>query len=271
MDVTGTIDTRNPQATNREVRRIYQRLFGSASFDRVEKVLEDIIKLYQRGYPGYQRCDVRYHDLEHTLQAYLAMARLCDGLIREEPARLPGELVRLGLVSVLGHDSGYIKEEWDTQGTGAKYTLMHVERSKEFMGKYLAKIGFSPWQIQPVQNIISCTGVRMELSRIPFSSEEERLVGYLLGTADYLGQMSDPCYVEKLPILYEEFVEGGVPGYASAQDLIEGTPQFFEDFVMTLLTQDFHSVYQFAANHFGGRNLYIEGIRNNVESILKIL
>ena len=82
-----------------------------------------------------------------------------------------------------------------------------------------------------------------------------------------MGQMSDPNYLEKLPMLYYEFREGGVPGYASARDLIVQTPAFFEDFVMKLLSEDFRSVYRFAGNHFKDRNPYIEGINRNLAQL----
>ena len=83
MDVTGIINTKDPVDTNREVRRIYENLFGSTLFERVEYTLEAIVKLFDGKYPGYQKCDTAYHDLEHTLQAYLATARMFDGLIKE--------------------------------------------------------------------------------------------------------------------------------------------------------------------------------------------
>ena len=267
MDVTGSIDTKDPKETNKEVRLIYENLFGSTLFDRVEYTLEVVVDLFDGKYPGYQKCDTAYHDLEHTLQAYLAMARIFDGLIRENPVAATEEFVALGFISALGHDTGFIKETWDTKGSGAKYTLVHVDRSKEFMGKYLLKLGFNPSQIQCVKNIINCTGLAVDLSGIHFASEKERETGYVLGTADFLGQMSDPNYLEKLPKLYEEFKDGGVIGYTSAHDLIRKTPTFFEDFVMKRLTGDFHSVCRFAALHFGGKNLYIDGINRNIARI----
>jgi hypothetical protein len=230
----------------------------------VESALEDIVKLYKGEYPGYQKCDTNYHDLEHTLQAYLAMARIFGGLARENPDATSEEWVVLGLISALGHDTGFIKETLDANGSGSKYTLVHVDRSKEFMGRYLPKLQFNQSEIRCVKNIISCTGLWADISRIHFTSERERKTGYVLGTADYLGQMSDPDYIEKLPNLYEELKEGKVSGYTSAQDLIEKTPVFFEDFVMKRLTGDYHSVYRFAANHFGGRDLYLEGIKTNI-------
>jgi hypothetical protein len=46
---------------------------------------------------------------------------------------------------------------------------------------------------------------------------------------------------------------------------MEKTPSFFEDVVMRVLSEDFHSVYQLVASHFGGKNLYVEGIKKNME------
>ena len=264
MDVTGRIDTKNPDETNREVRRIYQSLFGTTLFDRVENTLAAVTELFEGKYHGFQKCDTVYHDLEHTLQAYLAMARIFDGLVREDHAANTEEFVVIGLISALGHDTGFIKETGDNEGSGAKYTLTHVDRSQEFMGKYLPQLGFNPSQIQYVKNIISCTGLGVDLSKIHFTSEKERETGYVLGTADLIGQMSDPDYLAKLPRLYQEFKEGGVLGYPSAQHLMEKTPTFFEDVVMKRLTGNFQSVYRFAASHFGGKNLYIEGINRNI-------
>lgn len=270
MDVTGTIDTKNPNATHKEIRRIYENLFGLTLFDKIEYTLETIVDLFYGKYPGYQKCDTLYHDLEHTLQAYLAMARIFDGLIRKNYS-VPGkEFVVIGLISALGHDTGYIKEIGDNEGSGAKYTLIHVDRSEEFMGKYLPKLGFSLSQIKYVKNIIACTGLRVDPLTIDFTIERERETGYILGTADFLGQMSDPDYLAKLPKLYEEFKEGGVIGYTNAQYLIENTPSFFEEFVMKRLTVDFRSFYQFADDHFNGKNIYIDGIRKNISLIKDI-
>lgn len=267
MDVTGTIKTEDPDDTNKEVKRIYESLFGPTLYDEVEYVLEDITKLFDGLYPGYQKCDTEYHDLEHTLQAYLAVARIFSGLIRENPAATSEEFVALGLISALGHDTGYIKESWDIEGRGGKYAHIHADRSKEFMGKYLPKLKFSLLQIQYVQNIIGCTDLLIDILSIHFTSEKEGETGHILGTADLLGQMSDPKYLEKLPKLYQEFKDGGVLGYTSAEDLIGKTPTFWEDHAMKRLKEDFNSVYRFAANDFEGRNYYIDGINRNIALI----
>ena len=267
MDVTGRIDTRDPMATHNEVKRIYRNLYDSTLFASVERTLEVITDLFDGKYPGYRGCDTAYHDLEHTLQAYLAMARIFDGLIREDHAVPREESMVIGLISALGHDTGYIKEASDNEGTGAKYTLVHVERSIAFMDKYLPKLGLSTSQTQYIKNTISCTGLGIDLEKIQFTIDREKETGFILGTADFLGQMSDPDYLVKLPKLYEEFREGGVSGYPDAEYLIEQTPKFFEDVVMKRLTVDFQSIYRFVANHFEGKNLYIDGIKKNISQI----
>jgi hypothetical protein len=267
MDTTGNIDTKDPVQTNNEVRDIYKNLFSSDKFEKVDQTVKDVVRLFNGEYPGYQKCDTPYHDLEHTLQAYLATARIFDGLLRTNHTAIPEEFLVLGLISALGHDTGFVKETWDTKGTGAKYTLSHVNRSQKFMADYLFKLGFSPSQIECVKNIINCTGLKVDLSTIPFNSEDERKTGHIVGTADYLGQMSDPYYLKKLPKLYLEFRDGGVTGYNNAQDLLMKTPIFFEEFVMKRFTDDFHSIYRFAANHFGGNNLYIDGINKNIAQL----
>jgi hypothetical protein len=272
MDVTGSVETKDPNDTNKEVRRIYEDLFGSVLFDKVEHALHDVVELFDGKYPGYRKCDTGYHDLEHTLQVYLAVARIFDGFIREDHGEVSKHSVVLGLVAALGHDTGFIKEMWDAEGSGAKYTLVHTARSGEFMEKYLPQLGFDSLQVRQVQNIIGYTGIpSVHSPRINLTSDDEREIGYILGTADYLGQMSAPDYLEKLPILYEEFKEGGVTGYTSAQDLMERTPSFFEDVVMRVLSEDFHSVYQLVASHFGGKNLYVEGIKKNMELLRNYL
>ncbi len=271
MDVTGHINTKDPKETNRAVRNIYDNLFGSSSFEKVEYTLGDVIRLFDGEYPGYQGCDTPYHDLEHTLQAYLATARMFDGLMQENPASMQEEDLILGLVSALWHDTGFIKETSDTEGSGAKYTLVHVNRSRKFVGKYLPELGLNLTEICFVKNNISCTGLWPTLSRIPFNSESERIAGYIVGTADYLGQMSDPGYLQKLHLLYDEFIESGIYDYSCAQELMEKTPIFFQDFVMKRLKVDFQSVYRFVGNHFNGRNLYIEGINKNINQLESIL
>lgn len=124
-----------------------------------------------------------------------------------------------------------------------------------------------------------CTGVVVNYDDLPFHSEEERIAGYALGTADLLGQMSAADYPEKLPLLYREFEEAyyhegveklrekGMKIFESADDLIRHTPVFYEVEVMKRL-QKMGSLYNYLTYHFkDSRNLYIEAIEENIQKI----
>src|SRR5256885_6699199 len=134
--------------------------------------------------------DHHYHVSDHPLQGTFCWARLlqCRHFAAAEPP-LTQRMFELGLLAILLHDTGYLKRREDTEGTGAKYTVTHVERSARFAAQLLAEKGFTPVEIKAVENMIRCTGVDAKLSTIPFQSEIERIVGFALGTVDLLAQM----------------------------------------------------------------------------------
>jgi hypothetical protein len=249
---------------------------GDAQF--VPRVFGWAITCFRGGYDNYQPIDARYHDFEHTLQGTLCLARLLHGRQKAQAQPpLTQRMFQLGLIAILMHDTGYLKRREDTQGTGAKYTVTHVDRSAEFAAALLKREGFSPEDVKSVQNMIHCTGVDAALSVIPFQSEIEKILGYALGTADLLGQMAAPDYVEKLPILYTEFAEAAqfskdkphlVAMFSSATDLMQKTPAFWEKYVQTKLNRDFAGVYRFLNEPYpGGPNDYWNRVEANIKKL----
>ena len=113
----------------------------------------------------------------------------------------------LAIAAVLLHDTGYLKLRSDREGTGAKYTLVHVIRSCAFAASYLPTIGFTGDETELIMNAIRCTGPRSSISQLHFSGDVERFIGCALATADFLGQMAAPDYVDELAFLYAEFEE----------------------------------------------------------------
>ena len=105
------------------------------------------------------------------------------------------------------HDSGFIKEIGDDEGTGAKYTLTHVTRSGAFAAKFLDEFDVTPDEVRLVQLAIECTGIQVDVDGLPFNDDRERFIGCVVGTGDMLGQMAAPDYPEKLDRLYREFAE----------------------------------------------------------------
>lgn len=185
------VDTKDAPAVEAEVGRLYLGMYPDGDPEFIPGAIAQLQKCFLGGNPKYQPIDLRYHDLEHTLQGTLCLARLLRGRHQAgaEP-QVSRRLFELGILAVLMHDTGYLKRPGDTEGTGAKYTAVHVTRSAEFAAECLPVKQVQPVEVRAVQNMIRCTGVGMSLDALSFQSEAERVVGYALGTADLLGQMA---------------------------------------------------------------------------------
>ncbi|MBM3880237.1 MAG: hypothetical protein FJ387_11045 [Verrucomicrobia bacterium] len=272
------VDTKDPAAVEVEVQTAYLGMFPAGDRFFVPRAFGWVLDCFSGNYRDYQASDARYHDFEHTLQGTLCMARL---LHRRRRAGATPPLTQrrfeLGLLAILLHDTGYLKRRDDAAGTGAKFTFTHVARSTEFAARLLREKRYSTTDIQSVQNMIRCTGVNANLSAIPFQDDLERLVGFALGTADLLGQMAAADYPDKLPILYTEFAEAAAysgdqtpPGsrFENAEQLMRGTPAFWEKYVSVKIEKDFGGLYRFLADPYpDGPNEYLERIQANVERV----
>ena len=272
------IDTKLASAVEVEARAAYAEMFPIGDSQFVTKAFSWASDCFNGRYDDYQPIDARYHDFEHTLQGTTCFVQMLLGRHRAatEP-KLTHRAFELGLLAILLHDTGYLKKNNDREGTGAKYTSVHVNRSCDFARTLLTEKGFGASEIVSVQNMIRCTGVNVDLDAVPFQSDIERIVGFALGTADLLGQMAARDYVEKLPVLYAEFEEsarfnlgrGVVPGmFTSARDLMEKTPFFWEKYVVPKINKDFDGLYKFlSAPHPGGPNRYLIKIEDNIARI----
>ncbi len=268
-------DTGDVGAVTKEVKRLYQTMFPDGDAEFVSRAIGWTEVCFTGRHPGYQAIDARFHDFEHTLQGTLCQARLLFGRHRAgaEP-RITQSWFELGLLAILLHDSGYLKEANDTEGTGAKFTFIHVERSTTFARQLLEAKGYSTPQTDAVQRMIQCTGVKVALSALPFAGEAERLLGYALGTADLLGQMAAPDYIAKLPVLYEEFAEAAryegqnaraTFQFSSVQDLLRKTEGFWRHYVLPKLDHDFRGLHRFLNTPYpDGPNPYRDRIEANL-------
>ena len=272
------VNTSDPAAVRRTVEKTFRQHYPQADFEPIQRMFADIEKLFAGQLTGYQACDMRYHDLEHTMEAAVAMADLVDGMNQAPDGMfLPEHFFTLGVHAVLMHDAGYLKQLGDSDGTGAKYTLTHVQRSAAFANRYLLDRGYGSHDRAAIRHMILCTGFFVDTSKIPFQSEPERMAGYALGTADLLGQMAVPNYLEELENLFDEFQEcvqrQGVAaeplaGYKSVEDMRAKTPQFFRGHAMRMLTQQWGSVYRFLDRPLGsGKNPYLDAIAKNIRKV----
>ena len=238
----------NPPVVLEEVRKIVSLMYPAFNFHPVQDVFQDMVKLFRGGYPGYRACNTRYHDLKHTTDCLLAMARLMHGGFVQGMV-MEARDAALGLIAALLHDTGYLQTVDDNDGTGAQYTLVHVERSIEFMRIYFALHGYSRDDFLFCKNCLKCTGLDVKIAEVEFVSRSNETLGQMLGTADLLGQMADRTYPEKLPFLYQEFKEGGVPGYADEHDLLKKTSSFWE-FTQKRFAGDLGGMDRLMREHF---------------------
>ena len=265
-------DTKSPAAVQAAVASIHGEMFSRGDRDFVAKAFAWAMEAFQGNYRDYQPIDALYHDLEHTLQGTLCYAQILQG--RQRAGATPAvsqRMFELGLLAILLHDTGYLKVRGDNEGTGAKYTLIHVSRSANFAQQILAEKGFTTEDAGIVMRMIRCTGVNVKIEAIPFQGEVERIVSFCIGSADLLGQMAVGDYVDKLPILYDEFAEsarysGTKTMFESAEHLLKATPMFWEKYVRPKLEKDFQGVHRFLNDPYpDGPSTYLAHVEANVE------
>ncbi len=264
----------SPEAVLEEVRVILGLISSDFNVTPVTAAFKSTVNLFTGEFPGYRACNTQYHDLRHTTDTVLAMARLIHGAVEDGETFTDAEVV-LGLIAALLHDSGYIQEEHDREGTGAKYTTSHVSRSMDFLQRHGAGLGLSEEEIVACQAMIVCTDFDVDISTVNFPSQGFELLGKILGAADLLAQMADRTYLEKLLFLYYEFREAGMEGYESEVDLLRKTVDFY-DFIAQRLATMLDGTDRFMTSHFARRrnlpaNLYHEAIEKQKMHLKQIL
>jgi hypothetical protein len=267
-DVTDSIRTTDPVAVSVEVLRIHQSLFHPAAADQLERAFRDAANLYAGRHPDYFGCDTGYHDLQHVLDVTLAMARLLDGYQRGRSAGeapLTPQVFLVGVLAALFHDFGYLRRRNDRRHRyGAEYTRTHVSRGAAYLRCYALALGLEKEHARAAATLVHYTGYERPAETIRIHDALLRRVGQMLGTADIIAQMADRCYLEKCrDRLYPEFVLGGLPMFASGEDLVRKTPAFYQGAIKRLDLQLARS-YEFARLHFGGDNPYLDELCKNV-------
>jgi len=265
---------RSSKAILEEVLGILEMLRPVPEPEPVITAFNTVVRLYEGRYPGYRACNTAYHDLQHTTETFLAMARLVHGALLNG-RKISERNISLGLVAALFHDTGYIQEAHDTEGTGAKYTVSHKERSADLLARYGSDKGFSGMEIAACRAMILCTDIGIDISVMTFPSAQIELLARLLMASDLMAQMADRIYLEKLLFLYHEFKEANVGDFASELHLLENTVGFFE-FITKRLQKVLDELDRFMTSHFlarwnVGANLYQEAIKKNKHYLAQIL
>jgi len=258
-DVTNTVRVSSVPRTAAAVRRLFESQYPSASSDSLWLAFNDFQQLYTGKMPEYHAVDTSFHDIQHTLDMTLALARLIVGHERSvaEADRLGPERARFALVCALFHDAGYIRHrvrDRDAEN-GAVFTTTHVTRSGEYLEQYLPRIGLLDF-VDVVSRVVHFTGYETPLDEIELDDPRDAMAGHLLGTADLIAQMADRCYLEKCrDRLYPEFVLGDVAVnteatgsfamYQTSRDLLHKTIDFYQQSAYKRLHKSFNRAYRF--------------------------
>ncbi|MGD2125108.1 MAG: hypothetical protein PVG99_03455 [Desulfobacteraceae bacterium] len=268
------VDIYSPRAVLEEVQEILGLI--SVGFDNwpVTCACNMVVRVFQGDHPEYRACNTHYHDLRHTTDAFLAMARLIHGG-SVNGKNFTDSNIAAALIAALFHDTGYIQTKGETEGTGAKYTAEHAQRSVEFVKRHGSECNLRGEEIADTCSMILCTDLSLDISKINFRSATIELLGRLLNAADLLGQMSDRTYLEKLLFLYYEFKEGKVGDYESEADLLRRTVDFYKS-IDQRLEPIFDQVNRYMISHLSSRwnietNLYTEAIERQRKYLDKIL
>jgi len=280
-DVTNSVNVSDSQAVCNAVCDIFHSCYLTADDSTIRRAFEDFDNLFEGYYSGFNACDTFYHDKQHTLDMTLALARLIDGHERQSNRHhtFGEKLTSLAIITALFHDSGYIRKRDDhINHNGAQYTAIHVTRSAEFLHNYL-HMNNMPEYAEFATNMVHYTGYEVPPQNIKLPDEKLHLLGYMIGTADLIAQMSDRCYLEKCrDRLFPEFELGGtttkqqsdgtpVVLFNSPDDLLAKTPVFYNIEVKQRLNSLFQQVYKYAEAHFGGDNLYLNYLDKNIRHI----
>jgi hypothetical protein len=286
FDVSNTVQVSDPASVRNAVQDLFAEAFPGMSYDKLWLAFYDFERLFTGRFPGYVGCDTTYHDMQHSLDMTLAVARLVVGYERSvEPAdRLGGGRAQMAVITALFHDSGYIRHEVRDKdfSNGAQFTLCHVSRSADFLRRYLPELGMAR-DVGVSSMIVHFTGYELDLDEIELDDPRDVICGHLIGTADLIAQMADRCYLEKCrDRLYNEFVVGGVAveratpnqymvRYKSGKDLLRKTPNFYQQVTKDRLDSKFNRAYRYAEVLYDGQNPYIDAMKVNIAHLTRIL
>ena len=248
---------------------------GKADQEYIRQIHYHIREVFAGTSPGFQASSTKYHNLRHTESVVLATIRLFHGLMLDN-CRFPPYLIEQTLLSAYFHDTGFLLQTSETADSGASYIKYHEARSIRFLNNYLEDRRAHQNSSENCATIIKFTNLRLEPERLRTSSEDRRLCGRILGSADILAQMADRYYLESLPLLYQEHLTGGIGKHASALDLMRHTAHFYQEVIEKRLKETFGNIAQSMQTHFQNRwqidqDLYKKNISNNIEYLNKII
>ncbi len=239
---------------------------------RVRQAFGLLDSAFDGGLPGYQRLKTLYHNRTHTNEVVLCTARMLHGLHLAGQG-LDADHVDAALIGALMHDVGYLMSDEEASGTGAQFTASHVMRGVDFTRRHLASL--PPDLLETTAKVIMLTDHRKHPDWVKFDNLQQQRAAYATATADLIGQMANREYLERVLLLYFEFEEAQMGGFADIHDLLEKTTAFYR-MTRGRLDTDLKGLSVHLAQHFGEqtgaeRNFYQESIDRNLDYLNRVV
>jgi hypothetical protein len=237
----------------------------TAAFDLLDRAFDGRLA-------GYQNLKTLYHNRSHTNEVVLCTSRMLHGLHLAGQG-LDGDHIDAALIGALMHDVGYLMSDEEASGTGAQFTASHVMRGVEFTRRHMQDL--PPALLEATTKVIMLTDHRKHPDWVTFDNLQQQRAAYATATADLIGQMANREYLERVLLLYFEFEEAQMGGFADVHDLLEKTTAFYR-MTKGRLDQDLHGMSVCLARHFGDqagaeRNFYQESIDRNLEYLDRVV
>ena len=265
-------NTRDTAEVEAQVGAIVRGFAPGHDLARVGGAFDLLNRAFDGDLPGYQKLKTLYHNRMHTNEVVLCTARMLHGLHLAGQG-LDGDHIDAALIGALMHDIGYLMSNEEASGTGAQFTASHVMRGVDFTRRHLLEL--PPALLETTTKVILLTDHRKHPDWVKFDNLQQQRAAYATATADLIGQMANREYLERVLLLYFEFEEAQMGGFADVHDLLEKTTAFYR-MTKGRLDQDLNGMSVCLARHFGkekdvDRNFYQESIDRNLDYLDRVV
>ena len=246
-------------ATPRSIKNTSLQLFNKQD-ERLLVLYDYLINICNYGDARYHKLETKYHDLYHFLTSTSVFLDVYSGIVDKQIIEKNESDFFCGVVSVMYHDIGFLKLKEDDNGTGAQYINTHVERGCHFIGNNFDDI-LTEDEKSRICGLIMVTDYFKKVENLEIDH-----IGACVALGDWLSQMGDEQYIQKLDKLYQEFDEfqkyHNLNMYNGLEDLIRKTPGFWYKLVKPLLDNKFYALYEYTSSN------YIVMIENNINTLV---
>ncbi len=255
-----------------EVGRIVHAFAPGHDLARVADSFSLLARAFEGELPGYHKLKTLYHNRSHFSEVVLCTVRMLHGMHLTGQG-LDADHIDAALIGALMHDAGYLMRDEEASGTGAQFTDTHVLRGVEFARTHLADL--PPVVLEATAKVILLTDHRKHPDAVGFDNPQQQRAAYATASADLIGQMANREYLERLLLLYFEFEEAQIGGFADIHDMLERTAAFYR-VTKGRLDQDLHGFSSLLTQHFSeqqgaARNFYAESIERNLEYLERVI